>query len=372
MLQVNLLGSRLILGYRNKGSIDASARSRTSNRVSGVLTYEDSRGKVPPKTLDQRRNELHRVKNCFGSCLVSLALVAFAVPAHANISFNVTYGSSITSDPHAAAIEATINQAISFYEANITTPITVNIEYQEMNGGLGQSTTFFNTISYSQFLTALQTNSSGDAVDTSALANLPAGPDNPVNGNTQIDLTTANLRALGFSASVATDSTISINTSITNYTGIPYDSNNFSLLSVIEHETDEALGLGSNLDTGSTSGQIRPEDLFRYSAAGVRSYTTSSSATSYFSVDGGTTNLIGFNQVGPPGGSDYGDWATSATPHVQDAFGTPGASPAFSINEQDALDAIGYNFVSTPEPGSFWLLTLGAAAVLGWRRRAAN
>jgi len=312
----------------------------------------------------------HLVRTFSAVAFAVAGVLAFAPAAGAGLIIDPTFDASITSDPNAALIEATINQAINMYEADITTPITVNITYEEMGSGLGESSTFYGTITYNQYLAALQAHSSGDAVDTAALASLPAGPNNPVNGNANVDVTTANLRALGFSAVVATDSTISVNTSITNYAGTAFNPSNYSLLAVVEHETDEALGTGSNLDTGSTIGDIRPEDLFRYSATGVRSYTTSSSATSYFSVNGGVTNLINFNQVGPPGSSDYGDWASSGTPHVQDAFGTPGASPVWGVDEQTALDAIGYNFVSaSPEPSTFWLLTPAAVGFFLLRRR---
>jgi hypothetical protein len=303
---------------------------------------------------------------------LSAAIIFTFTPAAHAIVIVPTFDSSITNDPNAAFIEATINQAINFYQTNITTPITVAITYQEMASGLGQSSTFFSTITYDQYLSALQSHSSGDAVDTSTLATLPPGPNNPVNGNTAIDVTTANLRALGFSASVATDSVIGLNTSITNYAGKAFNSSFYSLLATVEHEMNEALGLGSNLDTGSTTGSIRPEDLLRYSAPGVRSYTTSSAATSYFSIDGGVTNLAGFNQVGPPGSSDYGDWDGGAL-RVQNAFGTPGVSPSFGV-EQTALDAIGYNFaaVTTPEPTSFSLLLLGGLGFVAYRRRHTN
>jgi hypothetical protein len=313
---------------------------------------------------------MHGLAGTVGLGLAFAGLFSFAPQAQAGLIVNVTFDSTITSDPNAILIENAINQAMNFYETAITTPITIGVKFSEMGSGLGQSSTFFSTITYNQYLAALQSHSSGDAVDTSALASLPAGPNNPVNGGTQVDVTTANLRALGFNVNPppgSPDSTISINTSITNYAGKPFDPNDYDLIGVVQHEFDEALSLGSDLDSGNTAGHIRPEDLFRYASAGIRSYTISSAATSYFSVDGGVTNLVGFNQTG--GGADYGDWVSSATPRVQDAFGTPGATPVFGSAEKTALDATGYNFalVSTPEPSSFWLLALGAIGFLGYR-----
>jgi hypothetical protein len=293
-------------------------------------------------------------------------LAGLAISARANIIITPTFDSTITNDPNAAAIISTINSAINFYETNITTPITVRIQYQEKSSGLGESLTAYGTISYTTFLNALQANSSGDAVDTSALASLvPSTSTNPVDGDTGMNVTTANMKALGLTSYSGIDGTISVNTSITNYGG-SYNPIYYSLLAVVEHEMDEVLGLISNLDQ-STTGPIFPEDLFRYSAPGVRSYTTSSLATAYLSVDGGVTDVIGLNQTG--GGADYGDWVSSGTPHVQDAYGTPGSSPVFGTPERTALDAIGYNF-ATPEPASFGLIALGVMGIVGLRRRA--
>jgi hypothetical protein len=331
-----------------------------------------------------------------GMAVVLCAFGAAVPAASANIIFDATFDSSITNDPNSAAIIATINQAIGFYESQITNPITVRLYFTEMSGALAGSSSVSSTISYSDFLAALQSHSSGDAVDTSALGTLPAGPNNSVNNSSTVNATSANLRALGFNTTPSYDSNIHINPAITNYAGQTFNPFNYDLLAAVEHEMDEALGLSSNLNTGDTTGDIRPEDLFRYSAPGTWSYTLSSEASSYFSVNGGVTDLVNFNQAGS--GSDYGDWASSGTARVQDAFYVPGSTPVFDV-ERIALDAIGYNFVSAggssnsptvvssspavtfalsdfapsapavvPEPADIWFLGLGFFGLLGGNR----
>jgi hypothetical protein len=110
-----------------------------------------------------------------------VALAAFAAPARAAMIINAMFDNSITSDPNAAAIEATINSAIAVYEKDFLDPITVNINFQEMTTGLGESSTFFANVSYATYLGALQ----GDATsgsDATAIASLGNSVNNPVTG----------------------------------------------------------------------------------------------------------------------------------------------------------------------------------------------
>ena len=68
----------------------------------------------------------------------------------------------------------------------------------------------------------------------------------------------------------------------------------------------------------------------------------------------------GFNTIqSGRGGSDYGDWHTSGTPQVQDAFGTPGVNIALGSNEITAFNVIGYDLVPAPLVGHGFPAFLG-------------
>lgn len=252
------------------------------------------------------------------------------------------WDSTITSDPNAAAIENTINAAIQVYQSKFSDPVTVQITFAEMSGGLGQSSTFIGSLSYSSYYTALVADSK-TTNDVIALAHLPGGSVNPADGTTSIQVTTANQRALGFNANPppgSSDSTISLNMSIINIDRISINLSKFDLMAVVSHEIDEALGTSSGLPTPSNG---RPPDLFRFTAAGARTYTTSGD-DAWFSIDGGLTDLVRYNQNAT---GDYGDWWSIGVPHtprVQDAAGTQGATPNLGV-ELTVLDVIGWDLV---------------------------
>jgi hypothetical protein len=291
-----------------------------------------------------------------------------------NLFLVPTFDSTITSDPNAAAIESTINTAIAVYEATFSDPITVNILFQE-GGGLGSSSTPIGSLSYVAFRTALVADAK-TSDDSTALSHLPltlpAVLDPSGTGNLWV--TTANFRALGIPATpggtacggVGCDGTITLNTSLTT-PGSPVTTAQYDLQAVVEHEIDEVLGMGSglNLPVGFPR-YARPQDLFRYDNIGGRSFDTSGSVRSFFSIDG-TTLLVEFNQNGS---ADYGDWKTGAAPpQVQDAFATPGSHPLLGVELRN-LDVIGYDS-AVPEPSSGMLFGAGLV-VLGLIGRRIN
>jgi hypothetical protein len=304
--------------------------------------------------------------------LVILLAFARAFPAQ-GLTITPTFDSSITGDPNAATIIATINSVIALYEANFSDPITVTITFQETGSGLGASSSFFVSRTYSNFRSHL----ASDATtfdDSVALAHLPGGTVNPVNGNTDVNLTTANARAIGFSANPPAgenDGTILLNTSIMNLDRTSIDFSKYDLFAVAAHEIDEVLGFGSALN-GLSNGDPTPTgavwtmDLFRYDQNGSRSFDTALSTQAYFSIDS-TNLLVRFNQ---DAGGDFSDWFSSGahTPRVQDAFATPGATPNPGI-ELIGLDVLGYNLV---QPKLTIVRATTGHATISWAPAAPN
>ncbi|HEX4122701.1 MAG TPA: NF038122 family metalloprotease [Verrucomicrobiae bacterium] len=285
----------------------------------------------------------------------------------AGLTITPTFNSTITSDPQAATIEATIKAAISVYRSDFSDSVTANFTFAEMANGLGENSAETANFSYSSYRAALVTHAT-TTDDATALAHLPTGTANPVNGNSQVTLKLPLARALGLrSATGGNDATVYLNTSVMNLTSAVTDPSKFSLFAAVSHEMDEALGFGSLLN-GQTNGipppnaPVQPQDLFRYDASGDRSLTTDLDATAYFSFDG-TTDLVQFNQDDT---GDFGDWYsggdTGVIPQIQDAFLLNGENPVLGV-ELRGLDAIGYTRVVTSSaPGA---AQLSAAIVTG-------
>lgn len=317
----------------------------------------------------------------------ALALLATPRPAAA-LTVSATMDSSITSNAYATAIQTAITTALGFY-SNFSDQVTVNIDFKVATGVnyLGSTYAAKYVTSYSSFASSLLADATAhaNAVELSAYNALPSG-----NLAQTIVGTSANFRALGMTAagtltssgvqgSGSFDGVITLNADYLNGFG---GSGGYNATSVIQHEVDEVLGIGgqgSVLNTMQANGlssapvylgktYIGPMDLYRYSAAGTPSLTTDGGASAYFSIDGGTTNLVAFNQNS---GGDYGDWGVSGCADlVQQAF-TCGGSPAaltLASVEATALQAVGYD-LPVPEPISAALLGCGLLGLAAARRR---
>ncbi len=344
--------------------------------------------------------------------LTALLFCCIALPARANLIVNPIFDSTITSDANAASIEGAINSAIQVFETLYSNPITVSIYFQE-GGGLGDSNTVVYEGAYSLVYSALAATDANPAAIAALNANggdpNTNGDVNPEGGVNEIEIKSANARALGFNvpagcvvaatgdghsgnnvpnicalsgSGTKVDGIVSLQTALTD----PPDSSSsgsYDLISTAEHEIDEVLGLGSaiencnptsngastvcvdgNLNAGNDTpfGVGALEDLYRWTAptGGSRSTLTincASPTSAYFAYGPSTGEIAQFNNA--CNGADFGDWQSSPLPNgvsaqVQDAYANTGAGPAYGQSEIDAMTAIGYT-LAAPEPGTMVL-----------------
>ena len=299
--------------------------------------------------------------------MLFLALAATSLglgqSANAGLTFTTTYDATV-----GAAAQATINNVLAGYTTTFSDNVNVSLFFKNSGMGLGTSSTYSFTREYQEFYNALVADASS-AHDNTALAGLaPGGANNPVNGTNLISQGRAGWAALGINIDTSGiqnyfDGEIDLNLGIMNLDRLNIDPAKYDLQAVTQHEVNEVLGTISHVGNPTP----RPIDLFRYTLAGARTFTTAGD-DAYFSIDG-TTQLARFNQAS---NGDYGDfWSAFGgnTPQVQDAFSTPGATPNMNV-ELVMLDVVGWNRITAvPEPSSLALLSLVGGALATVRRR---
>ncbi|MGA9069994.1 MAG: NF038122 family metalloprotease [Terracidiphilus sp.] len=339
--------------------------------------------------------------------------IKFKIPAFAVLSVLFcarsasATGISYVCDPSIQTSECTtLNTTIAGQYASTFSNANASIYITFGNTGLGSSSQYLNFVSYATYTTALIADSSGDAVDTAALASLP-GTEPAIFGGGNIEVTSALEEALGLGMGAGATSslgycaipgsagcydgviTLATPSMVAGYgqgyyygTGIQA-ANEYNINSIVEHETDELLGTSSCISTaGSLSDgcggtAASAVDLFRYQAPGTRVFE-STTPGAYFSYNGGATNgANGATYNTLANGNDYADF-TQSCQDVQDATGCLGSTQYITTDggaEVNILDAVGYNLneqpASTPEPSTISLFTtglLGMAALVHSRR----
>ena len=338
--------------------------------------------------------------------LVAGALLACAT---ASPALNITLNASPGIDPSAlTGFQLAANYWQSVMADNVTVNIDVNFSALGPNvlGSTGASLESFAVVDIFDALAADVTTS----VDVMAVGSLPplsalgglsfltqkdseAGSgiislDNDLNGteannNRFLAVTSANARALGWEPMDADYVAASIFfSSLFSWDFDPSDGIGAGLqdfVGVTIHEMGHALGFVSGVDdvdyfiTNPTDldeyAVFSVLDLYRYSGPGTLDLSVGTA--SYFSLDGGLTNLGSFSTGSAVNGGD-GRQAS----HWKDNLGLgimdPTANPAGHANipsELDlvAFDAIGWNVV--PEPSLALLAVTGLAAGLVRRNR---
>src|SRR6266436_4379354 len=294
--------------------------------------------------------------------------------APTGLIINATFDSSIIGNPNAAAIQAMINRAIGIYESLFSDPITIQIRFRYATtnpdgtplpaGILAISRYVIYNVPWNAFISALRADAR-TSNDNVANASLPGSA-----LSTNIVPSSGNGRSVGLNTPPAMfangtvgnggpyDGIVTLNSARPFQFTRPPSSGSWDAQSGTEHEIDEIIGLGTHLS--SNGNDLRSQDLFSWSSAGIRNIT--SSGTRYFSIDGGVNDIVDFNQ---DTSSDLGDWFSEPCPqthpYVQNSSGCAGQYSDISATSPEGinLDVIGYDLVNAPTP------TFAGRAIVG-------
>jgi len=276
----------------------------------------------------------------------------------------VNYENDVANAP--AGFQACVNAVCQYFDALLTSPVTVHIGVgygtvggqQISSGALGESSGNFQSADYSQVVAALQ------AQGTAGSSTLP--DTSPASGT--LVLATAQLKALGLRSNAVVDGYVGFSASASFVydptQAQPVPSSSYDFVGTVEHEISEALGRVSFLDQSGTYSLL---DLFRYASAGSRQLTTG--APSWFSIDGGTTLPLAFNNYTTGDQGDLGDWAKAN--RIADSFND--ASFNGILNPVSAIDKTLMSAIGFTETSASQALTVaGAVPTLSAAAAVAN
>ncbi|PYL25196.1 MAG: hypothetical protein DMF44_02975 [Verrucomicrobia bacterium] len=340
--------------------LDVSTNSAFDSYVDGYhnLDVGDATGRVVTG-LNRGTTYYYRVRAYDVTGVAGYAeTLATTTEPTTGLTIHATFDSSIANNPNSAAIQAMISRAISFHESLFTDPITIQIRFRYSTttpdgmtlpmGTLAQTDFVVYQIPWGSYISALRADATSSN-DTQANASLPSTALSP-----NVQPASAAGRAVGLNTPPAMfadghvgpggpyDAIVTLNSAAPYQFSRPPSAGNFDAQRSTEHEVDEAIGLGSRL--GGNGSDVRPQDLFSWSSPGHRSI--SSSGTRYFSINGGVTNIVNFNQDSH---GDFGDWLSGGCPqthpYVQNAFGCAGQDSDISATSPEGinLDVIGYD-----------------------------
>ncbi|HEY2051504.1 MAG TPA: NF038122 family metalloprotease [Caulobacteraceae bacterium] len=297
------------------------------------------------------------------------AALALGGPAHA-LTIVPVFTSSVTSLSNAKTIEASFDAAAKVLETDLKAPVrvTVDVDWGNLDGtallsgNVSESlASVYDGYTYAKVKSYLKTAAATnprDSVLVAAANSLPTTDPIPLNS---FQITSADAKALGLLPPTMTniDGYVGFSKSVKYDFGTTAVSGEYDFEALALHELSEILGRGSGL-TSARPTRATIMDLFRYARSGVHSF--SYTASSYFSLNGGATNLGVFNEAS---GYDRGDWVTTAANDVQDAVAYAGKLPALSSVDLEVLNALGWDATTNPDGWPTTLSTVTGAAAGG-------
>jgi hypothetical protein len=263
----------------------------------------------------------------------------------------VSFDQGVSSLP--TGFVSAVNYVVNYFDQLFTNPVTVNIAvgYGEIDGyrlapnALGESLPGISGQAGYVFLESYrQSRSALLAQNAPGSSTLPSA--SPAPG--QLAMTAAEAKALGlYSSSTGLDGWVGFSSSpnIFSYSaGSAPGSNQYYFIGVVEHEFTEVMGRASFLDQAPSYYSLI--DLYRYAAPGMRQLGTG--AASYFSIDGGSTNLDNWNNYQTGNNGDLTDWAPSAGYDAFDDNGYPGVINQFTTTDITLMRALGWQTIPPP------------------------
>jgi hypothetical protein len=273
------------------------------------------------------------------------------------LQFNLSWGASAGNAP--AGFKNAVIAAAAGLATEFSNKVVLNIQvgYGEVGGqpispgAAAESGTYSAGVSYTALTNAIKSYAGNSTVQAAAAAHLASS--NPTGGTFAVSR--AEAKALGLAGtSSALDGYVGLSSAINFQFNQKAVSGKYDAIGALQHEFSEVMGRTASVGAAQGAGVYTALDLYRYTSTNnanpqagspVRATTQQSGNVAYFSIDGGATNLGGFNASDGSAG-DFGDWNASmgADPF---GFSFAGTIERMSGNDVITMAALGWNLTSS-------------------------